>query len=57
MPKTPEVICSDPIEEIVIRIPCVLAERLAAYARENDSTVSGVAIEALDFFLRQRPTK
>jgi hypothetical protein len=57
MPKTNQDICSDPIEEIVIRIPCVLAERLAAYARENDSTVSGVAIEALDFFLRQRPTK
>jgi hypothetical protein len=57
MQKTPEERCSDSTEEIVIRIPCALAERLSAYARENDSTVSGAAIEALDFFLRQRPMK
>ena len=57
MQKTSGDLCSDPTEEIVIRIPCALAERLSVYARENDSTVSSVAIEALDFFLRQRPMK
>jgi hypothetical protein len=57
MQKRPEERCSDPTEEIVIRIPCALAQRLSAYARENDSSVSAAAIEALDFFLRQRPAK
>ena len=36
--------------------PCVLAERVAAYAKDNASTFSSVVIEALDFFLRgQKP--
>jgi hypothetical protein len=45
--------CADPTEEITVRIPCALAERVAAYAADNQSTVTGVIIEALDFFLRQ----
>jgi hypothetical protein len=48
--------CSDPTQEVTIRIPCVLAERVAAYAKDNASTFSSVVIEALDFFLRgQKP--
>jgi hypothetical protein len=52
MDKTLESACSDPTEEITIRIPCALAKRVAAYAFDNQSTVTGVIIEALDYFLR-----
>jgi hypothetical protein len=47
--------CQDPSEELTLRIPCALAERVAAFASENGSTLSSVVIEALDFFLRHRP--
>ncbi len=47
--------CSDPTQELTIRIPCVLAERVEAYAAEHETTLSSVVIEALDFFLRHRP--
>ena len=47
--------CADPTQELTIRIPCVLAERLAAYATEHEAPLSGVIVEALDFFLRHRP--
>ncbi len=53
MDKIMKGVCSDPTEEITIRIPCTLAERVAAYATDNQSTVTSVIIEALDFFLRQ----
>jgi hypothetical protein len=53
MDRQPKGICTDPTEEITIRIPCALAERIAAYASDNQSTPSSVIIEALDFFLRQ----
>jgi len=52
MDKTLESACSDPTEEFTIRIPCALAKRVAAYAFDNQSTVTGVIIEALDYFLR-----
>jgi predicted HicB family RNase H-like nuclease len=45
--------CADPAEEITIRIPCALAQRIAAYAADNQTSVSSVVIEALDFFLRR----
>jgi len=53
MDKSPKDLCSDPTEEITVHIPCALAERIAAYAADNQSTPSSVIIEALDFFLRQ----
>ena len=53
MDKSPKDLCSDPTEEITVRIPCALADRIAAYAADNRSTVSSVIIEALDFFLRK----
>jgi hypothetical protein len=52
MDKQPKCLCTDPTEEITVRIPCALAERIAAYAAANQSSVSSVIIEALDFFLR-----
>jgi hypothetical protein len=53
MDRTQKNVCNDPTEEITVHIPCALAERIAAYAADNHSTVSSVIIEALDFFLRQ----
>ena len=56
MSKNQETMCSDPTQDVTIRIPCVLAERVAAYAKDNAGTFSSVVIEALDFFLRgQKP--
>lgn len=47
--------CPDPdTREITIAIPCALAERIAAYANESGASLSGVVVEALDFFLRER---
>jgi len=44
--------CSDLTQEFTLNIPCVLAARAKAYARENDTEISNVVIEALDHFLR-----
>jgi hypothetical protein len=56
MSKKPDTMCSDPTQDVTIRIPCALAERVAAFAKDNASTFSSVVIEALDFFLRgQKP--
>ncbi len=44
----------DGTEQILIHLPCRLAERAEKYAKENGSTVTGVVIEALDAFLRDR---
>ncbi|MCK7514063.1 MAG: hypothetical protein MZV70_65315 [Desulfobacterales bacterium] len=56
MSKNQETMCSDPTQDITICIPCVLAERVAAYAKDNAGTFSSVVIEALDFFLRGQKT-
>ena len=44
--------CKDPTESITIELPCQLIDRLKRYARENEASVSGLMIEALDGFLR-----
>jgi len=46
--------CDDPTQELSIKIPCRLAKRVEAYAKETDNTIEGVVIEALDVFLRKR---
>lgn len=46
--------CSDLTQEFTLNIPCVLAARAEAYARDNDTTITNVVIEALDHFLRAR---
>jgi len=46
--------CSDPTQELTIKIPCRLAERIEAYANETGADLTGVVIEALDVFLRER---
>ncbi len=54
MTKTSNPVCADPTQEISICIPCALAERVAAYARDTNTSISSVAVEALDFFLRRQ---
>jgi len=46
--------CSDPTQELTIKIPCRLAKRVEAYANETGADITGVVIEALDVFLRER---
>ena len=46
--------CSDLTQEFKIQIPCRIAERAEAYAAANNSTITGVVIEALDTFLRDQ---
>ncbi len=45
---------SDMTKEFNIQIPCRLAERVEAYAKDNDADITGIVIEALDAFLRGR---
>jgi len=49
--------CADIAKEFNIQIPCRLAERVEAYASKNNTTITGVVIEALDTFLRERKNK
>jgi len=46
--------CTDPTQELSIKIPCRLAERVDAYARDNETDIENVVVEALDVFLRGR---
>ena len=46
--------CSDMTKEFNIQIPCILAERVEAYAKDNNTSIAGVVIEALDAFLREQ---
>jgi len=45
--------CQDPIQNLIIKLPCQIVERIERYAKENDSDVKGILIEALDSFLRK----
>jgi len=49
--------CLDPKESITVELPCQLIDRLKRYAHENQTSVSGLMIEALDSFLRQQDKK
>lgn len=46
--------CADLTREFHIKIPCQLAKRVEGYASANNTTITGVVIEALDSFLRNR---
>ena len=39
-------------EDLQIRLPEILAKRVRNFASENDTSITGVMIEALDIFLR-----
>ena len=49
--------CADPTQELSIKIPCRMAERVEVYAKETNNNIEGVIIEALDEFLRQRKNR
>ena len=57
MSKPLDDLCGDPAQDISIRIPCPLAERVAAFAADNQTSVASVVIEALDYFLREQPPR
>lgn len=40
-------------EDLHIRVPAILAKRVWNFASENDISITGVVIEALDIFLRE----
>ena len=44
--------CTDDTKQIMVHLPCRLAERAERYAKNNGNTITGVVIEALDTFLR-----
>ncbi|MFH1152722.1 MAG: hypothetical protein V1793_02805 [Pseudomonadota bacterium] len=44
--------CNDPTKSLTIEIPCRLVQRAERYAQENNQTLAGLVIEALDSFLR-----
>ncbi len=46
--------CKDPTQVISVEIPCVMAERIIKLAREKDTPLSNILIEALDQFLRKQ---
>lgn len=46
--------CKDPTQSITIELPCVMAERVIKLAKEKDSSLSNILIEALDTFLREQ---
>jgi len=45
--------CSDPTQTLTVELPCQIVERIERYAKKNETTVTGVLIEALDSFLRK----
>jgi len=49
--------CSDLTKEFTIQIPCKLAERVEGFASANNTTITGVVIEALDTFLREQKNR
>ena len=46
--------CSDPTQTLSIELPCQMVERIERYAKNNETSVTGVMIEALDSFLRKQ---
>ncbi len=46
--------CKDPTQSITIELPCAMAERVAKLAKEKETPLSNILIEALDTFLRDQ---
>ncbi len=46
--------CIDPAQSLTIKLPCEIVERIERYAKENETDIAGVLIEALDNFLRKK---
>ena len=43
----------DPTETITVELPCQMLERIERYAKEHETNLAGVLIEALDNLLRK----
>ena len=46
--------CQDPTKTITVELPCQMLERIERYAKEHETNMIGVLIEALDTFLRNQ---
>lgn len=46
--------CADPTQNFTVELPCRMVERIERYARENETSVDSILIEAVDAFLRTR---
>jgi hypothetical protein len=44
--------CEDSSQRYSVQIPGTLLKRVETYATENDTSITNVVIEALDYFLR-----
>ena len=45
--------CTDPTQNFTVELPCRMVERIERYAREKDTSVDNVLIEAIDVLLRR----
>jgi len=59
MPKSTIEQCADPTQELSLKIPCRLAERVDAYAKEleSSSNLNKGARDSLDYYVRGVPQK
>ena len=46
--------CQDPTETLTVELPCQMLERIERYAKEHETNIAGVLIEALDNLLRNQ---
>ena len=46
--------CADPTQTLTVELPCQMVERIERYAKNNEISLTGVLIEALDNFLRKQ---
>ncbi|MDX2508665.1 MAG: hypothetical protein QNK28_03850 [Desulfobacterales bacterium] len=49
--------CQDPTQSLTVELPCQMVERIERYAKNNETSLTGVLIEALDGFLRNQGNK
>lgn len=54
--QLPSDACNDHTTEFNVKIPCPLAERIETFAKENNTSLTTVIIEAIDSFLRIQKT-
>lgn len=45
--------CADPTQNFTVELPCRMIDRIERYAKEKDTSVDNVMIEALDTLFRR----
>jgi hypothetical protein len=53
---SPPITGPDDTQQITVKLPWRLIQRIERYANNHDNTATGVIIEALDTFLREYKT-